>query len=98
METVLQLNAAELNANFFKRLLLFLGNDSDAEITISYKSAHPRVLQKETRKEYAENLNQAIENIERNRNIVTLSGEEFRFLTKKPKNYTRTPPCVQSEQ
>ena len=83
METILQLKSSELNMDFFKRLMLFLGNDRDAEITISYKSAHPRVLQKESHKEYAENLNQAIENIERNRNIVTLSGEEFRLLTKK---------------
>lgn len=83
METVLQLKTSELNANFFKRLMLFMGDDRDAEITISYKSAHPRVLQKETRKEYAENLNHAIENIERNRNVVTLNGDEFQLLTKK---------------
>ncbi len=82
METVLHLKTSELDSNFFKRLMLLLGNDRDAEITISYKSAHPRVLQKETRKEYSENLNQAIENIERKRNVVTLSGNEFRLLTK----------------
>ncbi len=83
METVLRLKSSELDSNFFKRLMLLLGNEADAEITISYKNPHPRVLQKETRKEYSENLNQAIENIERNRNIVALSGDEFRLLTKK---------------
>ena len=83
METILHLKTSELNSNFFKRLMLLLRNDSEAEITISYKSARPRVLQKESRKEYVENLNQAIENMEHNRHVVNLSGEEFRLLTKK---------------
>ena len=83
METIVHLKTSELSSNFLKQLMILLGNDRNAEITISLKSAHPRVLQKETRKEYAANLDKAIENIEHNRIMVTLNGDALRVLTQK---------------
>lgn len=83
MYTEFHLKTSELNINFFERLLLLLGEDLNADITISYKSDKPLVRQKETRQQYKVNLISAIENIEKNRNLVSFSGEEFRALTKK---------------
>jgi hypothetical protein len=82
METVFRLKASEFNANFLKRMMLVLGDDRNAEITISYSST-PRVGKKESRNEYKANLDAAIENLEQNRNTVAFTGEEFRALTQK---------------
>ena len=83
METVINLKTSELSENFFKGLLLVFGKDKNDEITISYKSFKPRVLQKESREEYIATLNKAIGNIEEKKNVIHFSGKEFKALTKK---------------
>ena len=83
METIIKLKSKELNARFLSKIKKYAGNDSESEIqiTISRSSGKSNLLTKETKNQAKRRIDKAIEEIEKGKNLIAFSGEEFETLT-----------------
>jgi hypothetical protein len=79
METVIRLKPSELTTDFIDKVRTLFKNDESIEISISSVSDFG-LTKKEGKKAYNHRVIKAIENLERNKNTVTFSGEEFDAL------------------
>ena len=75
METVIKINPAELNPGLINKIREFIGNKKNIDITISLK---------EFDAEYAEALNQSIDEAERGE-FLSMTMEEFVAYTPQKK-------------
>jgi len=68
METIIKINPSELNENLLDKIRSFIGNKNNIDVTISLK---------EFDAEYADSLNQSIEEAEIGDNLISFSMEDF---------------------
>jgi hypothetical protein len=81
METIIRIKQSELNLDFLNNIKALFKNEEALEISISPVSDFG-LTKKEGRKVYINRLNKAIENLETNTKIVSLSEAEFETLSK----------------
>ena len=74
MQSTFSIPAADFNTALFEKIKAFL-QEQNADVFI-------RIKTKETQKEMNLRINNAIEEIEKNENLVSFSAEEFDTLTK----------------
>lgn len=80
MQTVLRIKVSDLDTDFLAAIKTLFRREQEIEITIS--PAHDFDLTKtETKEEYLNRLNKAIENVEQGK-VVVLSSEELDNLNK----------------
>jgi hypothetical protein len=72
METIIKVNASELNENLLDKIRKFIGGNNNIDVTISLKEFDP---------EYAEMLDRSIEDAEKGENLVTFTMEDFMEYT-----------------
>ncbi|OFX37977.1 MAG: hypothetical protein COZ21_01155 [Bacteroidetes bacterium CG_4_10_14_3_um_filter_31_20] len=82
METVLRLKTSDLNLDFLKAVKSLFKKDEEIEMQISSKSGFS-VLKAETQEECNSRIEKSFNNIKKNRNTVSFTGEEFMALTQK---------------
>ena len=82
MEAVFHIKADEFDERFFNQIKSLLNTKENLEITIAISEEQSKgILRKETREEYFNRLNTAIENL--NKGIgVSLTEEEFENFSK----------------
>ncbi|MEX2233138.1 MAG: hypothetical protein WD824_13330 [Cyclobacteriaceae bacterium] len=72
METIIKVHPSELNAKLLDKILQFIGEKKNIDVTISLK---------EYDKDYEEELSRSIESSENNRNVITFTMEDFMAYT-----------------
>ncbi len=68
METIIKVNASELNSNLLDKIKLFIGNKDNVDVTISLK---------EFDRVYVNELNHSIERAESDDELISMTMEEF---------------------
>ena len=83
METIITINPKELNARLLNKIKLFAGNEKGLEIQISIKSPGRRITLRaaETKVQARQRIDGAIEDIEKGKNLIKFSSQEFETLT-----------------
>jgi hypothetical protein len=83
METIIKLKSTDLNARLLNKIKKYAGNEKGLEIQISIKRPDRKssLLISETQLQTRQRIDRAIEQIEKGRNLVKFSGEEFETLT-----------------
>ena len=79
METTFRLKPKELTPDLLNKIKALFKNEETLEISISPVSDFG-LTKKENRKAFTNRINKAIENLEANKNIVSLSEDEFNTL------------------
>lgn len=74
--------ASDFNDEIVEKIKTYLRNQQ-GEVIISFISKPTVSIKKETREEYFERLNQAKENVENKRNLISFSLEEFEAFVQK---------------
>lgn len=83
MEAVLRIQSSEFTDELIEKIKALVRGKEHSEITISItESASRGILRKETREEYFERLEGALENFEKG-NVVTFSGDSFELFSKR---------------
>lgn len=84
METIIKIKPAEFDNDFIRYLKKFVVNSNATEIVIEVKrNGRTSITEKETRGQMKRRIEQAIENTERRKNLISFTGEEFEMLAKK---------------
>lgn len=81
METTIRIKREELTLDFLNKIKVLFKNEEILEFVISPVSDFG-LTKKESRDIYGNRIDKAIENLEKNRDIVTFSEDEFEALTK----------------
>ena len=83
METIIKLKSKDLNARLLSKIKKYAGKEKGLEIQISIKRPDhkSKLLVPETQAQTRQRIDRAIEEIEKGRNLVKFSGEEFETLT-----------------
>lgn len=68
METVIKILPSELNASLLTKIKKFIGNKQNVNVTISLK---------EFDKQYADELDQSIAEVENGQELISMTMEEF---------------------
>lgn len=79
METVIRIKPSELTPDFIDKVKTLFKNDEAIEISISSVSDYG-LMKKECKKEYEDRVNEAIKNLEENRDTISFSEDEFESL------------------
>ena len=79
MDTIFRIKPSELTLNFLDKLKTLYRNEEVIEISISSVSDFG-LTKKEGRKGYEDRVTKAIKNLEGNKDIVSLSEDEFESL------------------
>ncbi len=78
MQAVIKIKPAELTNELIDNIKRMFGETKNIEITISVQDVTPKTsLYEQTKEEYVQRLNTAIENIKNNHNQVVFTMEEF---------------------
>ena len=82
METIIKLSPSELTAELLDKIKSFVETTPKAEITLSIRDkSFPR---KETREQYFERINRAIDAVEKSENLVSFTFDEFLKFSQNP--------------
>jgi hypothetical protein len=83
METIIKLKSKDLNARLLSKIKRYAGNEKGLEIQISIKRSDRKSNSsiRETQSQARQRIDRAIEQIEKGKNLVKFSGEEFETLT-----------------
>jgi hypothetical protein len=83
METIIKLKSAELNARLLSKIKKYAGNDRGMEIQIkiSRSARKTSLTTKETKGQTKHRIDSAIDDLEKGKNVVSFSGDEFETLT-----------------
>ena len=68
METIIKVHPSELNQKLLDKIMSFIGNKDNVDVTISLK---------EFDADYSNRLKESIEYAENNNDLITLSMEDF---------------------
>lgn len=80
METIIRIKPSELTIDILNNIKALFKNEGEIEISISPVSDFG-LQKKESQKMYINRLNKAIENLESNKNTISLSEDEFEALS-----------------
>ena len=80
METVFRLKVSEFNESFLETIKTLFKNDKEIEVNISSITDFNLNIT-ETKEEYTKRIDQAIENIENNKDTISFNEKEFEDLT-----------------
>jgi len=80
METVFRLKISELNESFLETIRTLFKNEKEIEVNVSPITDFDLNIT-ETKAEYTKRIDEAINNIENNKNVVSFSEKEFEDLT-----------------
>ena len=80
METVFRLKVSEFNESFIETIKTLFKNDKEIEVNISSVTDFNLNIS-ETKEEYTKRIDQAIENIENNKDTISFNEKEFEDLT-----------------
>jgi hypothetical protein len=80
METIFRLKTDELTPDFLNKIKALFDNEETQEISISPVSDFG-LTKIESIKAYKDRINRAIENLEANKKVITLSDREFENLS-----------------
>ena len=80
METVFRLKVSEFNESFIETIKTLFKNDKEIEVNISSITDFNLNIT-ETKEEYTKRIDQAIENIENNKDTISFNEKEFEDLT-----------------
>jgi|GEM_PF-1128687 hypothetical protein len=79
MEAVIKIKSSELTNELLDNIKRMFGEKATVEIAIRVSDKEPKAyLFEETREEYFQNLREAIDDVENNRNLVRFTAEEFK--------------------
>lgn len=81
MQSTFKIPASEFNTDIFEKIRQIIVSLDNAEITINVRSSKKK--NKQSRDAYFEQLNNAIDNVENDRNLVSFTMEEFQKLAEK---------------
>ena len=79
METIIKIKPSELTLDFIDKIKTLFRNEEEIEISISSVSDFG-LTNKESQKRYEERVRKAIKNLERNKDTVSFSENEFESL------------------
>jgi len=82
MQTTYRLKVSELSSDFLKSVKSLFKKDAEIEITVSNFDDFG-LNKTETKEEYWARINKAIDNVEKGKNLIRFTGDEFEELTKK---------------
>lgn len=80
METVIRIRSNELTPDFLNKIKALFNKEQELEISISAVSDFG-LNKKESREEYVKRVNMAIKNLEKKKDVVSLSENDFEDLT-----------------
>lgn len=80
METVIRIRSNELTPEFLNKIKALFNKEEELEISISPVSDFG-LNKKEGREEYVKRVNKAIKNLEKRKDVVSLSDNDFEDLT-----------------
>lgn len=80
METVIRIRSNELTPDLFNKIKALFNKEEELEISISPVSDFG-LNKKEGREEYVKRVNKAIKNLEKRKDVVSLSDNDFEDLT-----------------
>lgn len=79
MQAVIKIKPSELTNELVDNIKRMIGEKANIEITINVTDKEPKAyLFEETKEEYFQNLREAIDDVENNRNLVRFTVEEFK--------------------
>lgn len=80
METTIRISPKELTPEWLKKIKALFENENELQITIKPMKNQLSVVQ-EDREEYVTRINNAIENIESGKDIISISPSDFEKLS-----------------
>ena len=80
MEVNLKIQTSEFSQDIIDKIRQFISLNGESDVTISIRPKKKKSFPKETREEYFNRLDNAIDNLENNRNLVAFTTTEFQEL------------------
>ena len=77
MEITLKIQTTELSQDIIDKIRQFISINGESDLVINIRPKKSVKFPKETKEEYFNRLDRAIENLENNRNLVNFSTTEF---------------------
>ena len=80
MEVNLKIQTSEFSQDIIDKIRQFISLNGESDVTISIKPKKKKSFPKESKEEYFNRLDKAIDNLENNRNSIVFTTTEFQEL------------------
>jgi hypothetical protein len=77
MEITFKIPASEFSQDIIDKIHQFISLNGESDVTINIRPNKKKIFPKETKEEYFKRLDTAIDNLEKNRNIISFTNAEF---------------------